>query len=394
MSDFGNTNAVSLKYVKETTWGETPSNPALNNIPYTGEDFKNERNTIETDDITADHMLASLVQTGTNPTGSFNFELRSVVFEDFLAATLFSDWVTTGDIVAAATDIAADNTGGKLTATVTDFTSESWVVGQYIAATGFSNAVNNILYRITEITDSSNLVVEPAPPTDEAATAAITLTPLDFVRNGQVKTSFTIQKKFGDIATDTYQNFDGCVCNTLSLTLNKQDKMTGSLAFFAKGEEMTETPFSGATFPAFVDQPIFNTSNDIANLVVDGASSATFYDSLGIEITNNLRADDAVGAVEHVAIENGKFRCNITADLFFELKAEYEKFQNQTQFSFSIAIQDPNGLAIIATFPKCQYTDSTVVAGGNDAALMAKTTFSLLKYNDGSAEYQLQFSRT
>jgi hypothetical protein len=89
---------VALRYVKEVTFGTTPSTPALKQIRYTGESLNYSIENITTSEIRPDRVQTDLVLASAQSAGEINFELSYGSFDDLLEGALCGTWtLDTGD---------------------------------------------------------------------------------------------------------------------------------------------------------------------------------------------------------------------------------------------------------------------------------------------------------
>jgi hypothetical protein len=83
---------VALRAVKETTFGVTPSSPALKQIRFTGESLNHNIENTTSNEIRPDRTQQDLVQTSVQGAGDINIELSYGSYKDFLAALFCSAW--------------------------------------------------------------------------------------------------------------------------------------------------------------------------------------------------------------------------------------------------------------------------------------------------------------
>lgn len=69
------------KTTAETTWGETPSSPAMSNFGVTSANVNSGKTTVNSAEIRADRMLPDIIQTGFEGSADFGFELKYGEYE-------------------------------------------------------------------------------------------------------------------------------------------------------------------------------------------------------------------------------------------------------------------------------------------------------------------------
>ncbi len=89
-------DSVTLKFLPEVTYGVTPTNStAWKYLRITGEDFKGEAITEESEELMGDELgVSEIVVAGQNVSGSLNFELSYATFDDFMQAVLCGTWTS------------------------------------------------------------------------------------------------------------------------------------------------------------------------------------------------------------------------------------------------------------------------------------------------------------
>lgn len=397
--EFGTSNAVALRAVAEVTFGTTPASPALDAIRFTSESLNFSSNFTTSQEIRSDRMTPDTIQTEASAAGDINGELSYGTYDSLMEAGLFSTWATTGTTVAAATDIAIVKTAGppntyKLTASVTDFTAQAWVVGQMVKVTGFTTA-GTFWAQIVEITDASNLVIYPLTDVaSEVAGDSVTITPLNYLRNGTTKKSFTIQKAFTDLTTPEFWNFTGCRIGGIEFDLATNAILNTKFSVMALSAAMTTAQFGSATINAANTNDVMNAVDNVAAIAFDGDPGATayYFSKLTIKLDNKLRGQSAIGTLGYVGVEPGRLSSTGSIELYFQDSTHYDKFKAATAFALSFMVEDAAGNSYIFTLPRCKFTKMEIVAGGLDQDIMAKADFEALVNSAGT--YQVQISRS
>jgi hypothetical protein len=395
----GTSNRVGVRYVKETVEGTTPSTPALTPVRLTGESINFKANFASSEEIRSDRMTADTIYTSGSAEGDINAELSYASFDDFFEAALFSTWATTGTAISAATDISITKTVATpntwvLGASSSDFTAHSWVVGQFVKVAGFSPA-GTFYAEITSLAAHSMGIRPTSNVATDAAGDSVTITPLNYLRNGTTKTTFTIQKAFQDLTAPEYWNFTGAVVSSMQL-----DVQTGSITklafgFKARDGVMTETQIAGATVGTPNTNSVMDSGDNVASITFDGdpgAATTYYFNQLSLKADNNVRTLNAVGSVAAIGVNAGRSAVSGSIELYFSDSSQYDKFRARTVFEFSVMMADTAGQRYFVTLPRCKFTDMTIVAGGLDKDIMASASFEVLA--NSASTYQLQISRS
>ena len=396
MPDFGTSNRVALRQVAEVTWGTTPATPTLEAVRFTSESLNYNADFITSEEIRADRMTPDTIQVSSQAGGDINGEWSYATYDEFIASAMYGAWATTATAEGAQTDISITKTPGSPnvwtldSAALADFTDNSFVVGQFIKVTGFVTA--GTFY--AEVTSISTLSLGINPLTDvssEIAGASVVVAPLDYVRNGTLKTSFTIQKAFTDLSTIELWNFTGARVSTWNLELATGSILTTSFGILAKDAAMTETQFAGAVVNTANTNTVLNAVDNVAAIVFDGDPGGTtfYFNSLSINLDNALRGQEAVGTLGLIGVEAGRLQLTGSVELYFENSSLFDKFRSATAFSLTFQAQDASGNVYLVTIPRAKYTSMEIVAGGNDQDIFASAQFEGIINAAGTYQYQI-----
>lgn len=211
------------------------------------------------------------------------------------------------------------------------------------------------------------------------------------LENGTDLRSYTIQKEFGDLTAPEFVNFTGCRIGGVSLNFQTGSILTGSFNFMGLGAAVTETQFTGATFPAASTTDVMNSVSNVTNIKVDTVAFTGSFQSMTLNINNNLRPQDAIGTLGHVGIPLGT--CEVTGDLeiYFEDSSMLDRYVSGTEFSLEFTTDD--GTSDYAFFlPRVKFETGEVVSGGLDQDVILSTSFRAIR--DSSTGIQVRVTRT
>ena len=383
---FATSNRTGLHYVAESVIGTTPATPALVELRYTGEGINFSVDTVVSDEIRSDRQITDLVPVSQTSSGNVDFELSFSEFDQFLEGALFSDFSSAQVLLDAATTISTDVDG------ILDSANNlgGFVVGQWVKAQGFTDPLNNIVYRVVTAS-AGEITVSPAPNSAEVAGAAVTLTG-QMLRNGTTAKSFTIQKRFNDATVVEYNNFTGMHVNGLSLNFENGAILGGSMDFIGLSGALTSTQFSGATNVGATTNDVMNSVSNLKNIEIDDVDAADCsIVSMTVDVANNLRTQNAIGSLASCGIGVGRFEVTGSISLFFQDEVEYNKYTANTAFKLSMRAEDSTGKAYVFTFPRVKYESMTLVSGGTDSDIMLEGSFRALR--DSVSDSMMQIDR-
>lgn len=193
------------------------------------------------------------------------------------------------------------------------------------------------------------------------------------MKNGVNLKSFTLQKHFQDLATPIFQNFVGCRIGSMKLDFKSGSILTGSFSVMGLNAESSIAQEAGATFVTPGDgMPVMNAVTNLLDIKTDGVVMATKVRSMGFELNNNLRGQEAIGVLGYAGIALGKLEIGGDIELYFENATEYNKFLNSTAFSISFKLLDSVGNSYTFTMPKVKYEEGKLLSGQIDQDLMVQ----------------------
>ncbi|WP_312795550.1 phage tail tube protein [Tianweitania sp.] len=201
----------------------------------------------------------------------------------------------------------------------------------------------------------------------------------DVLKNGNVDKTFAFEKTFATGAPGTFTRYRGCRFNTLDLTLAARQKVTGSWGIMGVGSPNPGIAiFDGATYGAQTTTPILNAATNVANLAVGGVPSPVKVNALSIRVTNNLYANEVLGAYEVDSHGLGLFVVTGTMTAFFESKDLYQAVLDHTDVSLAFTIGAAANSKYKIELPRMKLTDGGPTVGGNARSVMLEVPFQAL----------------
>ena len=214
---------------------------------------------------------------------------------------------------------------------------------------------------------------------------------LSSLKNGVVKRSFTIQKKFNDTDTVLYQNFVGVRFDTLELNLTPGEIVTGTIGVMGKTGNMTGVAIAGQTYATAPTTRVLNATGDVSAILDSGATSSELYNSVSISIANNLRSLEAIGNLGPVDINYGVMDVTGNIEFYFKNATVYNRFVNNSAFSMAIKIQDESGDYYNIKLPRIKLETAEITAGGLDQDLTVSCTYRAMY--DPTSQCQIEIEK-
>ena len=279
-----------------------------------------------------------------------------------------------GEIImtVAGNDLLFDNARGG--ATDTPLTAGMW-----LKMAGWSVAANNLWARIKSLDPVARTITFDAQTgmaLDAAAAERVELYFGDHVENGVEAVAahqFALERRFEDQAEVLRELFLGMALNNFSLNLAPQDIAKGAVTFFgfaSATQVETGNAHVGTVPPALYEtepndvaassNPVYNTSSNVGRLgrgvdAVD-AAGVNFVLEASIELTNNLRRQEAVGVFGASGIGVGEVGVTGTMRTYFDNKEILDLILANTETSLDISVVDANGRAMLFDMPRIKFS--------------------------------------
>jgi hypothetical protein len=239
-----------------------------------------------------------------------------------------------------------------------DFTDLGLIPGEWVfiggdsAAFEFATEANNGLARIKTV-DAAYLEFDKTAATmvtDTATGKTVRVFFGDVLKNESdpdliVKKSYQFER---ELATAGYEYVEGCVANTLAITMETADKITMSLGFVAGDADIVANGSRKAgTFPTLASEEAFNTSSDFMRirLATEAAPQtplAAFLMDMTININNGITGNKALGSVGSFDTSAGDFQVDAETSAYFSSIDAVEAVRDNEDVSLDFSVAKNN----------------------------------------------------
>lgn len=194
------------------------------------------------------------------------------------------------------------------------------------------------------------------------------------------KRSLAIEKRFMAGANPLFIRYVGCRIGGLSLSVQQtQDGqiLTGSFDVTGTVGSTDTAIVTGATYTDPNSNDVMSTT-DVASITVGGGASANlFFTDLSLTLTNNLRAQGAVGNLGAVGIGYGRREVTGSVNHYVEDVSIYNDFIAGTPAALAFTLTDGTNSYVI-NMPRIKYNGGNIEAGGNNQDVIATMTHQAL----------------
>ena len=366
MSD---SNRLRVSLVKETTFGTTPSSPAMQVLQVTGQSMRDRVGYQQSNIINDDRNVEELVRLSKSAAGQLPFELM------FSPTTEALELLLGGTMCSAETAVATGDSGSTtgsskvVTVDVGGSSNADVDVGDIVHLSG-SNAG---YYKVTAKT-STTITVEADD--NLASDSGITVTRAARRVNGTVEDSFTIEVARLDLGKA--QIFTGCVVNTLDLTVADEAIVTGTFTFeaanstFQDSDLGTDQFIASATYTDATDHPVLDS---LSVPEIRSAGSSFPAKQITLNINNNVVARTELGKLGAQSMRQGEFNVTGSFDAYFEDFTEMQSYADNTTGAIWFALIDANDRGYTFSLPTVKFSDAGADVTGSNTDTMVSVTY-------------------
>lgn len=210
----------------------------------------------------------------------------------------------------------------------------------------------------------------------------------DVLKAGTTRRSFSIQRKFGDIATPEFHTYKGCEFNTLAISVSPNAMVTTTFGVIGKDLTLATSAITGSTFGADVGNSPFDS---FTGSISEGGSSIATVTSIEFTLENGIEPLFSVGSQTTNRPSIGRSRVTGTLTTYFDSKTLYEKFLNETTSSITLTLTDLDGNSYEFDFSNVKYNSGQPDVSGEGTVTVAMDFIALY---DGTDQSQIKITRS
>ncbi len=379
-----NASQVQLIIEEESTYGETPTGGAAVVLRTTGESLGSDPNVVKSQEIRSDRQVPSIRKVGQETSGDINYELSYSSYDVAMQATLQSSgW---SSVVTMAAGPSMTCTGSIITRSTGDFTSDGFLVNQWVRMSGWDDAENNGYFKVTAV-GTTTMTIRGTLTTQAVGETDVEIEMGAQIVNGTTQSSWAIEREPTDLSSD-FHLFLGQVFKSMSMSIAVDALITGSFGMMGASESSESSSFDASATAANTN-PNFSASEDVVAI----REAYADYDCMAMDFTldNNLRARRIVGQTALESIKSGTLSVTGTHRAYYASATVMDKMLNETASALAVPIVDPDGNAYVIEFPEIKYTSGKRVAGGIDTDIVAEMGWEA--YRDPSEGITVRIAR-
>jgi hypothetical protein len=358
-----NPNYVSIRVVAEASYAPTPAGPAMQELRVTGEGLEQKKETTRSAELSTSRVAKALLTTAKLADGPLNFEFSYSTFdallESLLGKTAISIDYSATDISAAAADNSINSAGGTFPATI--------VEGMWLRISGFTGtAGNNGVAKVVSATTSKIVLAAAAAGgitlVNDAAGESVRIQGKCF-RVGAEQNSLLFEKAFTDISK--FISFRGMMVDSFTLSIKAGEVVTGSFTTMGQQGIPAGASVSGSV-AAKTTSPIMVAGANVGTVKEGGTAIAGDLTAFELSIKANGRYQRAIDSLAPTDQLQGDVEVTGTSEFVLEDFTKYDKFDQDTESSTEIHLDDDDDNKVIITIPALYYTGAAANAGAKN----------------------------
>jgi hypothetical protein len=210
----------------------------------------------------------------------------------------------------------------------------------------------------------------------------------DTLRSGVTRRSFTIERKFADLAVPEWHRHTGCEFNSFALSVSPNAIVSATFGVVGKGLTPATTAIAGSTYAAASSVQPFDS---FTGGIEEGGLTIGIITRIECLLENGLEPLFAVGSKTTIRPSIGKSRATGNLTAYFESKALYEKFINETSSSIMLVLVDLAGNSYEFNLPNVKYNSGQPDVSGEGAVTISMDFIALYESVNAS---QILITRT
>jgi len=367
------TNRAQLSYVKEVTYGVTPSS-ALQIMRMAGEGLGQDTQTVISNEIRSDRQVSKIVRVGADAKGDLNLELSAGAHDDFILAALQSaGWSTAVSTVMPSLTVAAGSGSYTITRASGSFLTDTYQNNQWVKISGFVNTSNNGYGKITSLTATVMTISGNGNGVNEVLASGGTISMGAQAVNGTTLSSYSFERKYNDVAS-TFAALLGMCVNTMGFNITAGQILTMSCGLMGQKEASAAATIGNGSYTSAPTNDVMSATNDVQAILLDLSSFDITQAS--INLNNNLRTRTKVASLYPISIGSGTLNISGTMNAYFTSNTIVDKCLNFTSVRLAFIAKDASSNTYIIELPEVKITNAKRNAPAQNQDVMAELTFN------------------
>jgi len=203
----------------------------------------------------------------------------------------------------------------------------------------------------------------------------------DVLKAGVTRRSFTFERKFGDLAVPEFHRYSGCEINTISMSVAPNQMVTVTFSVVGKDLVLATTEVASSTYSPDLGETPFDS---FTGSIQEGGVSIAVVTALEMTLENGLEPLFSIGSQTTTQPAIGKSRVTGNLTTYFDSKAVYEKFVNETASSIQLTLTDVDGNDYVIDIGNVKYNSGQPDVAGEGPITIAMDFVGLYDSTDAS----------
>ena len=203
----------------------------------------------------------------------------------------------------------------------------------------------------------------------------------DVLKTGTTRRSFTFERKFGDLDTPEFHRYTGCEINSMALSVAPNQMIGLTFGIVGKDIALATSEVASSTYSADAGETPFDS---FTGSITEGGSTIAVVTALELTLENGLEPLFSVGSQTTSQPAIGKSRVTGSLTTYFDSKALYEKFVNETSSSIQLTLTDVDGNDYIIDIGNVKYNSGQPDVAGEGPVTIAMDFVGLYDSSDAS----------
>ena len=380
-------NAHVLSFIKETTRGETPTNPEFQLLPDNRTTVALQKDTLPTERMTGNRIAAKPRTGASTVTGDMPADLSFGAYDAMIASALQGTWEDT-HIGQDAFGLISDALGPVDNLIVGDTAS---IAGGVLTVLSVKAQTGTVKVSFDDGVEVKNFTLKDGVERDIGTDSVKVVGFVDVVEratliSSNIRSSFSLLRNFSDLEADSegvkkpFILTKGNEISSWNLSASANAIVKSTFSIFGQNQvgPMTDDPATGGYLDPIDTQPFDSFSGF---LKLDGEQKCIVTE-FNMTLNNNIAARYVVGCNGTKDPMVGLAALDGSINVYFETAELYQKFIDEEDFGLEIGFSDPEGNQMIVELPNLKILSGTQPDVTGEGQVTLPINFSAHKDNE------------
>lgn len=345
-----------LSFIAESTFGTPPGSPAMVSLRHTSCSLVLAKDGFQSQELRSDRQISDFRLGAQKVGGEIGIEFSYKEYDPFLESVLYGVWGTQSGSSASVASVSVAAGTGVYTRAAGSFVTDNIAVGDYVTISGCADPANNGIFKVTAVAALTLTTNNTASVV--ASSQTVTFKSLQTLTTASTRKSFTLERRFVDIAK--YGVFAGCIADKFSLSLRPNAITTGSFGITGVSAAYSGTSLKANPTASQTASPY----DAFTGTLKEGGTVIGVVTGLDLSIDNGVQPVYAIGSSKAAEVVVG--RSNVTGSLsvYFQDQVMLDKFINETESSLEFVLGNGTAQSYFVRIPRIKYSGSDNAVSG------------------------------